>query len=250
MRSDAADGCGTEPAPNIRQGAFAARSLYATGSLNRPVRGCHASQASAITRLRPRGYAGHNRLGRPDRPGGALMLRACWGNALRQCSTTALSPRCSAPPLRPCRQARAVIRRRRAESPMMLCHGGDGPQSDVIVLDGGVFPQRWRLLRGGRRRPRGRAREGGGAPPGERLARSRRGGAGPCGEDGFGGRVREDAPGPCAGDGYPPRAAPARAARAPPGVRHHVFGAEIGVAGSTSADGGASARRPGRAALP
>ena len=33
--------------------------------------------------------------------------------------------------------------------------------------------------------------------------------------------------------------------RAPPGLRHHVFGPEVGVAGGTSADGGAPARRPG-----
>ena len=36
------------------------------------------------------GYAGHNRLARPERPGGALTLAACWtmpGGAWRRCST-------------------------------------------------------------------------------------------------------------------------------------------------------------------
>ena len=33
------------------------------------------------------GYAGHNRLGRPDRPGGALTLCACWAHARRGLET-------------------------------------------------------------------------------------------------------------------------------------------------------------------
>ena len=33
------------------------------------------------------GYAGHNRLGRPDRPGGALELCACWAHARRGLET-------------------------------------------------------------------------------------------------------------------------------------------------------------------
>ena len=33
------------------------------------------------------GYAGHNRLGRPDRPGGALTLAACWSHARRGLET-------------------------------------------------------------------------------------------------------------------------------------------------------------------
>ena len=33
------------------------------------------------------GYAGHNRLGRPERPGGALTLAACWVHARRGLET-------------------------------------------------------------------------------------------------------------------------------------------------------------------
>ena len=33
------------------------------------------------------GYAGHNRLGRPERPGGALTLAACWSHARRGLET-------------------------------------------------------------------------------------------------------------------------------------------------------------------
>ena len=68
-------------------------------------------------------------------------------------------------------------------TPMVALHGRACPQSDVVVLDGGVFPRGGRLLRGGRRRPGGGAREGGRAPPGERLARAGSGGARTEGRD-------------------------------------------------------------------
>ena len=63
---------------------------------------------------------------------------------------------------------------------------------------------------------------------------------------GRGGRLREASSGPCDRDEDSARAPARRTARAPPGLRHHVFGPEVGVAGGASADEGAPERRPRR----
>ena len=89
-------------------------------------------------------------------------------------------------------------------------------------------------------------RQAGRAPQCQHLARDGRG----CPriasrQAGRGGRLREAAAGPRDRDEAPARASSRRKARAPSGLRHHLLGPQVGVAGGASADGGAPARRPG-----
>ena len=87
----------------------------------------------------------------------------------------------------------AVKHQRTANPPMILSHGRVCPQSDVVIVDGGVFPRGARLLCGGRRSQGGGAGEGGRASAGERLARAGPGGArAEGGAEGLGDHVRDD----------------------------------------------------------
>ena len=129
---------------------------------------------------------------------------------------------------------------------MIRRHGRDDPQPDLFFRHVGVFPHGRRLLSEAGRGRGGPSRQAGRAPEREHLARPGRGCPGIASRRaGRGARLREASSGPCDRDEASARSPARRAARASPGLRHHVFGPEVGVACGASADGGAPARRPG-----
>ena len=131
------------------------------------------------------------------------------------------------------------------QAAMIPRHGRDGPQPDLVLRHRAVFPPGRRLLFEEGRGRGGPSRQAGRAPERQHLAWPGRGCPGIASRQaGRGGRLREASSGPCDRDVDSARAPARRTARAPPGLRHHVFGPEVGVAGGASADGGAPARRP------
>ena len=128
---------------------------------------------------------------------------------------------------------------------MIRRHGRDGPQPDLVLRHLAVFPPGRRLLFEEGRGRGGPSRQAGRAPEREHLAWPGRGCPGIASRQaGRGGRLREASSGPCDRDEDSARAPARRTARASPGLRHHLLGPEVGVAGGASADGEAPARRP------